>query len=281
MNTQLEELACLYVLDRLDARERAALEARLPNDPELAALMRELEATLALRIHSLPQHEPPAGTLARIEARIGAPPAGAARAPSRSIVPLWASFARWGIAAVIAVGVGIIAFQSLRRAPAAAGRPYVIVVGLDSLKSTLAELPVKERPQNADASFIQLASLAEKFWRKPEDLPVKLDSTDTAGRGYALFDPGSNQGFIAIRQLPAAAQGKEYHLWLLDTASGQVREAGIIPVAASARGLYFFSVVPTTAAKPGSTDFFVTAEDAGSPDSAQPRGKVVLGDRRI
>jgi anti-sigma-K factor RskA len=281
MNAQLEELACLYVLDRLDARERAAFEARLPLDPELSAVTREIEASLARRIHALPRHEPPADMLARIEARIDGLRAGETRRPSRSILPLWASVARWGIAAVIAVGVGIVAVQSLRRAPAAAARSYLIVVGLDSLRSTLAELPVEERPQNADASFIQLASLAERYWERPEDLPVKLDSAGGSGRGYALFDPGSNQGFIAIRQLPAAGLGKEYHLWLLDTASGQIREAGILPVAGSARGLYFFSVVPTTSARPGRPDFFVTAEDSGSPESAQPRGKVVLGDKRI
>jgi anti-sigma-K factor RskA len=279
MNTQLEDLACLYVLDRLDACERAAFEARLPGDPALAATVREVEASLSRRIHALPRHEPPAGTLARIEARIDGLAAGGARPSPRGSSTLWASAARWGIAAVIAVGVGILAVQSLRR-PAAA-RPYVIVVGLDSLRSTLAELPVQERPRSADASFIQLASLAERYWDKPDDLPVKLDSAGQSGRGYALFDPGSNQGFIAIRQLPAAAQGKEYHLWLLDTASGQIREAGVIPVAASARGLYFFSVLPAATATSGNPDFFVTAEDAGSTGSAQPRGKVVLGDRRI
>jgi anti-sigma-K factor RskA len=276
MNTQLEELACLYVLDRLNERERAAFEARLPYDPELVALMRELEAALARRVHALPRHEPPASLLAGIEARIDRLPS---RAP-RNIASMWASAARWGIAAVIAVGVGIVAVQNLRR-NSAPERPFVIVVGLDSLRSTLAELPVNERAPNSDASFIQLASLAEKFWEKPEELPVKLDSTGQNGRGYALFDPASNQGFIAIRQLPAAGLGKQYHLWLVDTSSGQIREAGVLPVAESARGLYFFSVAPTTAAKSASLNFFVTSEDAGVPQSAEPRGKVVLGDRRI
>ncbi len=274
MNNQLEELACLYVLDRLDAAERAAFEARLAREPGLAETVREVEASLARRIRALPRRDPPAGMLARIEARIDGPaPAAAGSA--------WAAAARWGIAAVIAVGVGVIAVQSLRRAAPAAARPYVIVVGLDSLRSTLAELPVEDGPKGADASFIRLASLAERFWEKPDDLPVKMDPAGQSGRGYALFDPGSNQGFIAIRQLPAASQGKEYHLWLLDTVSGQVRGAGVLPAAPSARGLYFFSVLPAAAGVPGRPDFFVTAEDAGSPGSAQPRGKVVLGDSRI
>ena len=279
MNTQLEELACLYVLDRLDARERAAFEARLAHDPDLAATLREIEASLDRSVRALAQHEPPAGTLERIEARISGSRQAAAEPPSRGAAPLWAAAARWGAAAAVAVGVGLIAVRSLQRAPAE-GRPFVVVVGLDSLRSRLAEVPVQERPRDADASFIQLATLAERFWEKPDDLPFRLDSAGQSGRGYALFDPGSNQGFIAIRQLPAAGRGKEYRLWLLDTASGKVREAGVLPAAAAAGGLYFFSVLPATSAKPGSPDFFVTAEDTGSPLSALPRGKVVLGESR-
>jgi anti-sigma-K factor RskA len=279
MNTQLEELACLYVLDQLDARERAAFEARLALDPELAATLREIEASLDRSVRALAQHEPPAGTLERIEARISGARPAAAQPPSRGAAPMWAAAARWGVAAAVAVGVGLIAVRGLRRAPAD-GRPFVVFVGLDSLRSRLAEVPVQERPRDADASFIQLATLAERFWEKPDDLPFRLDSAGQSGRGYALFDPGSNQGFIAIRQLPAAGQGKEYRLWLLDTASGKIREAGVLPAAASAGGLYFFSVLPATSAKPGRPDFFVTAEDTGSPLSALPRGKVVLGESR-
>ncbi len=279
MNSQLEETACLYVLDRLEAGERAAFEARLSREPELAALTREIEASLARRIHALPRHEPPVGALERIEARIDGLE-GQARPAPRGSLPLWAAAARWGIAAVIAVGVSVVAVQSLRR-PAAASQPYMIVVGLDSMRSTQAEFPVAARPEGADARFIQLASLAEKFWEKPDDLPVRLGPSGQGGRGYALFDPGSNQGFIAIRQLPVADRGKEYHLWLVDTASGRVSEAGILPVAGSTRGLYFFSVAPPAQGMPGRPDFFVTSEDAGSAPAAQPRGRVVLGNERI
>jgi len=280
MNSQTEELACLYVLDRLDARESAAFEARLPHDPELAALVSGLESALDRRIRSLPQHEPPPGLLAQIETRIDRLSASDARSPART-VPMWATIARWGIAAVIAASLGTIALLNLRRATLTAGRPFVILVGLDSSRSTLAELPMQQPPQNADARFIQLASLAQQYWEKPDDLPVKMASAGKSGRGYALFDPGSNQGFIAIRQLPAIERGMRYHLWLLDKVSGKVREAGILPVTDAARGLYFFSVAPAAGVKPDSLDFFVTAEDASLPDSSQPRGNVVLGDRRI
>jgi hypothetical protein len=281
MNPQLEELACLYVLDRLEERERADLEARLPTDRELVALLRELEAELARRIHSLPQHEPPSGTLASIEARIDRLSPGGAGVSSRNAASLWASAARWGIAAAIAASLGIIAVQELRRASAAAEPPFIIVVGLDSLGSTLAKLPVREHPPSEDASFIQLASLAERFWEKPGDLPVKLDSASRSGLGYALFDPASNEGFIGIQQLPAIEQGRRYHVWILDMKTGQIRQAGVLPDSSPSPGLYFFSVAPSGGAKLDSMNLFVTSEDASTPDSAKPRGKVVLGDRKI
>lgn len=279
MNLQTEELACLYVLDRLDAAERADFEARLKREPELSALLGELETALARRIHSLPQREPPAGLLSEIEARIGRSPAGSGESPPRAAAPDWTWVARWAVAAVAAIGIGTIAVVTLR-APAA-NRPFVIVVGLDSRQSTLAELPVQQPPQNPDARFVQLATLAQLYWEKPEELPVKVGPADKGGRAYALFDPGSNQGFIAIKQLPDLEQGKRYHLWLLDTDSGKIREAGILPETNSARGLFFFSVAPATGAKPEHLDFFVTAEDASAPESSRPQGKVVLGDRRI
>jgi anti-sigma-K factor RskA len=274
MNPHLEELACLYVLDRLDWQERAAFEGRLSHEPELAGLVRELETALSRRVHALPQLEPPAGLLAAIEARIER------RAASpRASVP-WTAAARWGLAAVIAIGVGILAIQSLRRPPAAQERPYVLVVGMDSVGSRLAELPLQDRPATSDASFIQLASLAEKYWERPQDLPVGSAPAGAGGRGYALFDPGSSQGFIAIRQIPAAEPGKQYRLWLVDTATGRIRSAGVLPSSAPDSGLYFFSVAPGEA-KADRVDFFVTAEDAAAPDPAQPHGKVVLGEPRI
>jgi len=281
MNPQLEELACLYVLDELTAGERSAFEARLPEDPELAAHVRELESALARRIRALPRREPPADLLSRIEARIDRLPTSA-RSPRQtaSILP-WTSIAHWGIAAVIALSTATIAVQTLRRAPAPASAPVMIIVGLDSHRSTFAELPVRSRPQTEDARFIQLASLAEELWEKPGDLPAGLGTDGQGGRGYALFDPESNQGFIAIRHLPAVEHDRRYHLWMVDPAAGQPREAGVLPLTGSDSGLFFFSVTPGAKAAAGRLDFFVTEEDATAPAPIRPRGTVVLGQTHI
>jgi anti-sigma-K factor RskA len=277
MNTELEELACLYVLDRLDTADRAAFEARLIVDPGLAALTGELEAALARRIDALPRHVPSDAVAARIEARIDRL-TRTGSAGEHAFPGGWAAAARWGIAAVVALGVGAAAFLGLRKAQAPTGQPHMIVAELDASRSTLAELPIQMQSRDSDASFIQLASLAERYWKRPEDLPVKMAPDGTSGRGYALFDPGTNEGFIAIRHLPEIEGGKRYHLWMVDTDSGKVREAGALPLAESSHGLYFFSVA---GAPSGRVDFFVTAEEGSGPEPTSPRGKVVLGDGKF
>lgn len=277
MNPELEELAGRYVLDQLDDRERAEFEARLIGSPELTARVRELESAYARVVRELPRHEPPPDLLARIEAQL---PEASARRVSPGPTPWfrrWRMAAGWGIAATIAVGVTTIAIQGLRRE----SRPLILVVGLDSSQSTLAQLHVGERSANPDARFIQLASLAEKYWRNPEDLPVAMSASDQDGRAYAVFDPESNQGFIGIQHLPEPKPGTQYHVWIVDTATHRVREAGILPVGGSQGGLFSFSITPVNGEKSGRLRFFVTAEDNANGVSPTPQGRVVLGRREI
>lgn len=289
MNKQLEETACLYVLDHLDPVERAAFEARIVREPELAEFVRDLEPALVRSVRELPQHEPPAGTLARIEARIASLRATApepAPAPRRGWNPFRTgsgalaldrfSLARWGVAAVIAVSLATIAIQSLRTP---ATQPVFVFVGLDAGRNTFAELPLRESAKDPDARFIQLASLAENFWKKPGDLPVRTEPASGDSRAYALFDPRSRQGFIVVERLPAAAEGQQYHLWAVDSSTGRVRDAGSLPQDGADRGMYSFALGSDDsldAARPG---FFITVEETGEPASApaEPRGKVVLG----
>ncbi len=274
MNESSEETATLYVLDQLDASARAVFEARLLHDPGLAGLVRDLEAGLARGIRSLPPVEPPADLLARIEARLDAGAVPAAPPPSSGLRPLWLDWARWGLAASIAASLAILAFQSLRR-PAA---PVFVVVGLDANRNTFTEIP----PQGAgardpDARFMQLASLAENYLRKPA-APAAPASTDN--RGYALFDPASQQGFIVIEQIPALAQNQRYHLWVADAATGRVRDAGALPPTDAGHGLYSFALEPSDAPKSNRPQVFITVEDAReAPEPDQPRGRVVLGNR--
>ena len=279
MNKSLEELACLYVLDQLERGERAAFEVRLLRDPELAAFVHELEPTLAHGIRHLPRHEPAAGVLDRIEERIDAQDDSAvAPEPRRApVLPFsWFSLARWGIAAVIAVSLATIAIQSLRGP--GASQPVVVFVGLDANKSTFADLPMRGGAMDPDARFIQLATLAENYWRKPGEVPVRSPLASGDNRGYALFDPASRQGFIVIEQLPVVTEGQRYHLWVVDPSSGRASDAGILPLDGMSRGLYSFTIGSDDSLESNRPNFFVTLEENGAvPASTQPRGKVVLG----
>lgn len=306
MNESLEELASLYVLDQLAGDERAAFEARLVREPEIAALVRNLEAALARGVRALPPREPPASLLGRIEAEIDSRPADAAPAPGKVEGPAlskaegpapvsgrspasgravpsqraaWATFARWGLAAVIAVSLATLALQSLRRSPA---EPKIVFVGLDADRNTYAELSLRGPGKDPDTRFIQLAALAEKLWEKPGELPARPVPSAGASHGYALFDPGSQQGFIAIERLPAIAENQHYHLWLVEPAAGSIRDGGVLPLAGLQRGLYSFALGSAHDEESGRPNIFVTVEDDGADTpTGQPRGKVVLGRRPI
>ena len=277
MSPEIEDQATLYLLDQMEPKERAAFEERLLRDAELAELVRDMERTLARKVKALPPVTPHRRVFAGIEARIDASSTPAANVRPRPVIPLWASVARWGIAAVIALSLGTIAIQQVRRG-SLSDRPVIVVVGLDPAQTRSAQFTLKERPRDSDASFIQLASLAEQYWEKPQNLPAASRSSAGAGQGYAVYDPSSNQGFIGVRNLPPLEPGKRYHLWLVNPASGEFQEAGSLPDAATAGGLYSFSV--PVAAKPDSVGFFVTVEDAAKP-SPSPQGKVVLGQKTI
>jgi anti-sigma-K factor RskA len=279
MNEKLEELACLYVLDQLDPSERAVFEARLVREPELETFVREMQTTVAMGVHALPQNAPPATSLARIEARISEPASVALplKEERRRASVMWVSFARWGLAAAVALSLTILAVQSLRRPPAA----MIVFVRLDSNRNTFAELPLGKRASDPDDRFVQLASLAEGYWENPADLPVNTNQGASEGRGYALIDPSSRQGFIAVEQLPAIAEHQRYHLWVVDPASGLIRDAGVLPLSGRNSGLYSFTVGSATDEQSMRPKIFITVEDAGiAAAHAQPRGKVVLGERR-
>lgn len=277
MNDSSEDLAILYVLDQLDGRERTAFETRLLHEPALAAEVRNLEIGLARGVQSLPLREPPAGLLDRIEDQLEKPVPFPARSAPGTFS--WPTFARWGLAAVIAVSLATLAVQSLR--PSAA-QPVFVFVGLDAGRTTFAELPLQNGAKDADARFMQLATLAESFWTKPANQPVKPSTATGDSHGYALFDPGSRQGFIAIERLPVLAENQRYHLWIVDPATGRIHDGGSLPLAGMNRGLYSFTLGAEAGLETNRPGFFITVEDnAAVEPPGQPHGRIVLGHQNI
>jgi len=158
----------------------------------------------------------------------------------------------------------------------------MVLVGLGADQNTFTELPLRGAAADVDSRFMQLASLAEDYWKKPGARPVRLPTATGDSRGYALFDPGSMHGFIAIEQLPAIAAGQSYHLWIVDPATGQVHDAGILPLTGTTRGLYTFALGPSDRPESSRPAFFITVEDVDAiTRPAKPRGRVVLGSKPI
>lgn len=281
MNKQTEELASLYVLDQLNSEERAAFETRLLREPGLSELVAQLEPALERGIRDLPQRRPPPQTLGRIEARIASLRDAEAhlethRRPASWLN--WFSLARWGVAAVIAVSLATIAVRSLF---VTAAQPVVVLVGLDANQNTYAEVPMRATVKDPDARFIQLALMAEGYVEKPAELPAGVARAVAKNSAYAIFDPGSRQGFIVVERLPSIAENERYHLWMADPASGRVREAGMLPVDSGGRGLYSFAIGPDDSIQSDHPNFFITAEEGGERAPAKPQGRVVLGKNKI
>lgn len=273
MKPQIEELACLYVLDRLHPGERAAFEDQVDRDPELAVFVAELEEAANRRIRELPQTAPAPSVLARIEDEIGRDPI---RRPARPAGPLRWTPVQWAIAAAAAVAIGLLSgriFQASR-----GEKPALIVVnwGTGGSESTTLAFPGGDR--GPDERFMHLATMAQDYWEKPERLPGR---SAKAQRAFALFDPASNQGFIAIRDLPPPQPGRRYRLWIFDPSTRSLRDAGELPASGSPRGLYSFCVSPDEKGAAARLQFFVTAEDPGAPAAGRPSGSVVLGNRPI
>jgi len=273
MTPPVEELASLYVLDQLEPAERAAFEIRLAREPELRSLVRSLELTLEQRIRALPQQSPPPHILSRIESCLDSDVRQSLPPTPSNVLPFWPTLTRWVLPAAAAIVLGAATFFYLdrQREPSS----VILVVGLDPQRSTVTEIPLHDDARDTDTRFVQLASLAEQFWTAPAQLPA-ASQTARDRPAYALFDPVTRQGFIAVQQLPQQPADKRYHLWLVDTATGRALDAGSLP-AANSRGLYFFSLDPATTPASGPLHFLITAEDISAPPPTRPRGTPILG----
>lgn len=283
MNTHTEELASLYVLDKLNPEERRDFKKRLETDPELLKLVRDLEAVLEQQIKNLPQERAPSDLFDRIKQRINTETTARPNSPVLTI--RWSAFAGWGMAAALLLGIGL-TFLLTSNQDSGSGsprQPVVLIVGMESNSSSLEVVPAS-LPADELENFMKLAGMAESYWNHPEELPGKVTSSplaNTLGSGYALFDPRSKHGFIAIQNLPDREEGKKYYLWLRDIGSNVLECAGIIPLHENNQGLYFFDLGDDSTISSNRVAFFVTEEPATAEQPSEPQGQLVLGSDHI
>lgn len=264
MNEQIRDTAALYVLDLLAGEERERFEAAVRSDDALAAYVSELREGAARKHRSLPQHEPPSGALGRIEERIPVRGGEHSRRPGRAPLRLPALAGWIGAAACLAAA----AFVAGRRtAPPAGGDALLFTLGPGSSTS----VPVAIKSATSDGRFMELAALAESMAARA--------AGGGAVRAYALYDPKTSLGFIAISGLPPAAGAERYSLWAVDGRQGPRTLAGELPPDARGFGIFGFSLRDHPSAS--DVNFFVTrmASPGGSQDGASG-ASVVLGSGR-
>jgi len=265
METNKHDLAQAYVLGELSGAAAAEVESQAARDPELRQAIRELEDGVAASVRALPKQRVPGGCERAIEASIDQPtPVSAATAKSPHPIR-WAVLG--GIAALLVAGVSIGGYEWLRSRNESA----VFVAELGVGRVQVRPLQLATPANNRDARFIQLASLAERLW----DNPAQSGDSGLDG-GYAVFDPATSQGFIAVREVPALRQQQRYHLWYVDRETGRLHDAGPLPLAQATRGMFFFSLPGADASRSAQPDFFLTIEDASATADGPP-GRVVLG----
>ncbi len=90
-------------------------------------------------------------------------------------------------------------------------------------------------------------------------------------RGYPIFDETTGSGSIILQNLPAAADGQSYQLWITDPASPQPVSVGIIPSLEEGGGRVWFDLGGPGVAPSG---YLLTLEPGAG--SKSPTGRVVL-----
>ncbi|HEY3754923.1 MAG TPA: anti-sigma factor [Opitutaceae bacterium] len=247
MNIPDDELACDYVLDRLDPRERTEFEARLVADDALRQRVRDYEDGLAARIFELPPRSPSRQVWARIAEKTAAAPGGAKVG--------WGNVFKWGIAAMIAISLASIAAERW------IDRPTLVVVALDQGGAGPNRVSIARVGSGPNDAFAQLAAVAASHWEDAK-----------SPRSFVVYDPTTSQGFIAVRDLPRVAADTHYQVWILNRRTAISRPAGDL----NGSGLYSFAVDPLPGEGADDLRVIVTREK-GSALAREPGTDVVLG----
>jgi anti-sigma-K factor RskA len=275
-----EELASLYVLGLLEGSELAAFERGLAADPELAALVGELENASTLLATSVPQHRAPDAlrdsvlnqikeddrTLVQLPVQQAAEPA---RRPTFSF-----GWVPWAIAAGLTVACALLWNERSRLSEAIGGLEQenqslsVRIAGLDEERARL-ETRISTLENEKNQLQVRVASLES---RDPlRDIrPIMLTAQPGAPKGaevVALWDPHRQEGALHVARLPDAAPDKDYQLWIISPESKQPMDAGLIP--GSAECITFSAAQPVTQV----AAFAISLEPKGG--SPAPRGPVI------
>jgi len=233
IDEQRQDQASLYVLRMLPPAEALAFARDLEHDPELQQLVSQLEDTASTVALAAPLRRPPSSLRSRVLAAIRGEPVQAGS--SRGVL----DWIPWTLAAGLALTAGTFWYEA-----------RTFRDGLAMAQSELTQFREK------DAFNLRIATLdppAANYEKSPS---------------VVVFDPRKQEGVVKLN-VPRAAEGKDYQLWVLDPATGKMVSAGILRP--SEDGSVTFKPVRRL---PSADTFAVSLEPAGGSD--QPSGPVIL-----
>jgi anti-sigma-K factor RskA len=267
-----EELASLYVLGALEGEELAAFERELAAQPELAALVGELEQASTILATMIPQHKAPETVRQSVFQHIRSPVPD--EEPSRKPAFSFA-WVPWAIAAGLGVCCALLWNEKTRLDSA--------IAGVEQENKTL-----QERVASLNAERGRLESRISTLEKEREDLqirvaslegrdplsgiqPVKLLAQPGAPPGaevLAVWDLNRRKGCLHVAGLPKPAPDKDYQLWIITPEAKQPLDAGL--VSAEKNG------VPFSARQPPAqiAALAISIEPKGG--STAPQGPVVF-----
>ena len=235
-----QDLAAEYVLGSLDAGAAGAFEAELRADAELRAFVDDLrECTAALAHAAPPVPLPPAlreRVLAGIRGEAKVTPAPAAKSSGLGLLP-------WAVAAGFAITA--FAFWSEREQ-------------LAKEVAALRDEALALRTRDA-FSKMKIATLAAQ------------NEAYAKGVAIVVWDAEKQRGVIKLTNIPRAAAGKDYQLWVIDPKYPQPVSAGVVPVGDD--GLARVSFTPEHAIR-SADKFAISIERAGG--APAPGGPIVM-----
>ena len=243
-------LAAAYILGALDEAERRTFEAHLATcsvcSEEVRALKRIVDG-LALAVpQRTPRPELRSRVLAVVDDRVRGDQPTASRVTPGLDARKWLL---WAAALVVAVGLGIYAWQLQRRVSTLETRfDYSEQRALTAQQTTL------QAQRTADQAQTTLAVLAA-----PDVVRIDLTGQSPAPRATARALWSRHRGMVfTTTNLPLPPQGRVYQVWVV-TADAAV-SAGLLTPDSSGRAAAFFAT-PADIAPP--VAIAVTLEPAG------------------
>jgi len=213
-----QDLAAEYALGSLDPESARAFEAILAGDAELKDLADGLRETAAALAHAAPPQLPPPElrekVLARIRGELQSSTSETVPAPS-PVAPIkpaetpapstsGSNLIPWAIAAGLAITTAAMWMER------------------DQLRKETVELrkDLQAAHQRDEFSKIRIATLTSQ---------VDAYSKATAA---IVWDAEKQRGIIKLANIPPAAAGKDYQLWVIDPKYPNPVNGGVVPVGA-------------------------------------------------